>query len=319
MTVTCSIIIRCFNEEKHIGKLLYGISKQTIKDKEIIIVDSGSKDSTLDIVSKFNTRVINIAPSKFSFGRALNLGISEASGEYAVMISAHVYPTKDNWLENLIEPFNDEKVALTYGKQRGDKNTKYSEKQILLKWFPNESKLQKISPFCNNANSAIRRLLWKKIKYDEDLTGLEDIHWAKKAIEKGYYLSYISNAEIIHVHDETPTQIYNRYLREGISLKKAMDKRSISFKEIMSMLVGNIASDLYCAMKEGVLSDNIFEIPMFRMMQMLGTYKGFNKSGDIDWKLKRKFYYPEKIKKDYSKGIEDIERNIDYSGYKDEE
>ena len=50
---SCSVLIRCFNEEKFIGKLLTGIMKQTIKDLEIIIVDSGSTDATLSVASQF--------------------------------------------------------------------------------------------------------------------------------------------------------------------------------------------------------------------------------------------------------------------------
>ena len=47
--MNCSIVIRAYNEEKHIGRLLEGIQHQTIKDVEIILVDSGSTDSTVSI------------------------------------------------------------------------------------------------------------------------------------------------------------------------------------------------------------------------------------------------------------------------------
>lgn len=64
----CSIIIRCYNEEQHIGRLLSGIMSQTIKDIEIILVDSGSTDSTLSIASRFPVKVLHISPQDFSFG-----------------------------------------------------------------------------------------------------------------------------------------------------------------------------------------------------------------------------------------------------------
>ena len=47
--MNCSIVIRAYNEEKHIGRLLEGIKQQTLKDVEIILVDSGSTDRTLAI------------------------------------------------------------------------------------------------------------------------------------------------------------------------------------------------------------------------------------------------------------------------------
>ncbi len=67
-------------------------------------------------------------------------------------------------------PFTNPNIALVYGKQRGNKATKYSEYQIFTKWVPNESNLYQDYPFCNNANAAIRRGLWKQLSYNENLT-----------------------------------------------------------------------------------------------------------------------------------------------------
>ena len=70
----CSIIIRAYNEEDHIGRLLTGIMEQTVKEVEIIVVDSGSSDATVAIASRFPTQILSIAPHEFTFGRSLNLG-----------------------------------------------------------------------------------------------------------------------------------------------------------------------------------------------------------------------------------------------------
>src|SRR5438552_9492978 len=94
-----SIIIRCHNEEEHIGRLLSGILQQTIKDVEIILVDSGSTDATLSIARRYPVRILHIAPQEFSFGRSLNRGCEAAEGELLVFASAHVYPLYKDWLE----------------------------------------------------------------------------------------------------------------------------------------------------------------------------------------------------------------------------
>jgi len=211
-----SIIIRCFNEQEHLGQLLTGIFEQTIPNIEVIIVDSGSTDKTLAVAASFPVIIRTINPDEFSFGRALNIGCSSASGEILVFASAHVYPTHRRWLENLIGPFRDPKVGLTYGKQRGNEKNKYSEHQIFSKWFPEHSVHVQKTPFCNNANAAVRRSLWEMMHYDEELTGLEDIDWARRALDNGYYLSYSAGAEVIHVHDEKYRETFNRYYRESI-------------------------------------------------------------------------------------------------------
>ena len=113
--LTSSIIIRSLNEESHIGKLLYGIQQQTKLPDEIIVVDSGSTDSTLLIASSYGVKIKNIPKDEFSFGRALNIGCEIAKGEILIFLSAHVYPVNKNWLVNILNPFFDPSVVCTYG------------------------------------------------------------------------------------------------------------------------------------------------------------------------------------------------------------
>ena len=142
MNYACSIIIRSFNEEKHIGKLIEGIKRQTLyKDTEVILVDSGSTDDTVKIASQSGVKIVPIAPEEFSFGRALNKGCEVAQGTYLLFASAHVYPVYTDWIEKMLQPFKDEKIALVYGKQIGNEVTKYSESQLFKKWFPEEKPL----------------------------------------------------------------------------------------------------------------------------------------------------------------------------------
>ncbi|MFO7145096.1 family 2 glycosyl transferase, partial [Arthrospira sp. PCC 8006] len=193
--VKCSLVIRCYNEEQHIDRLLSGIMQQTLIDREIIIVDSGSTDATVSIASRYPVKIVSIRPEDFSFGRALNLGCRAASGDIIVIASAHVYPLYKDWLENLLYPFQRPEVALVYGRQRGNEITKYSEHQVFAKWFPETPDPSQMHPFCNNANAAIRRQVWEKLPYDETLTGLEDLDWAKRAQRLGYQIAYQPEAE----------------------------------------------------------------------------------------------------------------------------
>lgn len=132
----CSIIIRAFNEEKHIGKLIRGIKLQhTSHEVEIILVDSGSTDKTVQISEQEGAKIVHIKPEEFSFGYALNLGAEIAEGDILLFASAHVYPVYTNWIDKMLEQFSKDKVALVYGRQIGDENTKYSEHRIFAKWF----------------------------------------------------------------------------------------------------------------------------------------------------------------------------------------
>ncbi len=287
-----SIIIRCYNEEQHIGRLLTGILQQSVKDVEIIVIDSGSTDSTLAIAERYPVKILSIPPEQFSFGCSLNIGCQAASNEIVVIVSAHVYPVYDNWLEALLAPFNDPQVALVYGKQRGNDATRYSERQIFRHWFPNRSSTQQEHPFCNNANAAIRHRVWQQLPYDETLSGLEDLDWAKRAMQQGHRIAYVADAEIVHVHNETPMRIYNRYRREAMAFKRIFPADRIDFGSFLSLLFINITSDYYHAWRDDQLRPNLIDIPLFRLMQFWGTYRGFHNSTPMNDQLKQTFYYP---------------------------
>ncbi|HEY3248781.1 MAG TPA: glycosyltransferase [bacterium] len=287
-----SIVIRCFNEEAHIGRLLDGIMHQTMGDREVLVVDSGSTDATLDIASRYPVRVLTIRPDEFSFGRSLNAGCQAAGGEYVVIASAHTYPVYDDWLEQLLAPFADPQIALVYGRQRGDAGTQYSERQIFSAWFPAQSNPSQTHPFCNNANAAIRRALWSRWPYDEDLTGLEDLDWAHRILAQGYRLAYAANAEVVHVHRETWRQVFLRYRREAMALKRIFPHEHFRFWDVLRLVARNVASDYAHAARERALAANLTAIPTFRLMQFWGTYRGFAHRGPIPRALKQTFYYP---------------------------
>src|SRR5512139_4261810 len=241
--MNCSIIIRAYNEEKHIRRLLEGIRHQTLRDSELILVDSGSTDLTVNIAESHGAHIVRIPPEEFTFGRSLNQGIREATSEYIVIASAHVYPVYPDWLAALLHPLLDAQVALSYGKQRAPVSAKFSEKQIFHQWYPEQGKLHQETAFCNNANAAIRRSLWGQHPYDETLTGLEDLAWAKWAREQGFEISYVAEAEIIHTHEETPRGVFNRYRREAMAYKRIYPESHFSIYDFLRLSSANISSD----------------------------------------------------------------------------
>lgn len=291
----CSIVIRANNEERHIERLLTGILQQTIKEVEVVLVDSGSIDATVAIALKYPVRVLHIQPEDFTFGRSLNLGIDAAKGEFIVIASAHVYPVYPDWLERLLSPFIDPQVALSYGKQRGSSSSKFSENQVFARWFPVESDMSQEHPFCNNANAAIRRSLWEQRPYDDSLSGLEDLDWARWALEQGNKLAYASEAEVVHVHNESSQQIYNRYRREAMAFKRIYPQERFRLVDFVRLVSTNILSDLWHAANKKELGSNWKDILSFRWMQFWGTYQGYRQSGPLTWKLRQTFYYPKGI------------------------
>ena len=290
-----SIIIRAFNEEKYFERLLQGIDAQEYDSGvEVILVDSGSTDNTVSIAEKYNAKIVSIKPEEFTFGYALNVGCRSASGDVFLFASAHVYPLYNNWIEQMIYPFKkDEEVVCVYGKQVGDERSKFSEKELFKSWFPDNSDFNQSHPFSNNANCAILKKAWEKNQYNESLTGLEDLFWAKSMLNKNKKIAYNHLATIVHVHEESYKNILNRYRREAITLKLIYPEMKSSLLKSLQLFWKSIISDLGSAIKEGVYFKCFIEIILFRYCQIYGAHLGFN---DVECKvtkeLRKKFYYP---------------------------
>jgi glycosyltransferase involved in cell wall biosynthesis len=292
-TPRASVVIRCYNEAEHIGKLLAELKRQSFTDYEVIVVDSGSDDGTLDIVRSEDVILEHIRKEDFSFGRSLNIGCRAAKGEFLVFISAHCYPEHEDWLANLLAGFGDEKVAVVYGKQRGIPDSHFSERQIFKSWFPEESIARQEGPFSNNANAAVRRSLWELNPYDESLTGLEDVAWAQQVMREGWWVSYRADAGVIHVHSETPSQIRNRYRREAITFQKVFPGEHFSTWDFLRLSTRNVIADTRAARHNGRVWRDFLPILRFRVSQFAGTYQGFNMRRPPSSDLKQRFYYPE--------------------------
>jgi glycosyltransferase involved in cell wall biosynthesis len=307
--VNCSLVIRAFNEGRHIGRLLEGVRRQTLPEVEVLLVDSGSTDDTVAVAESFGARVLHIPPAEFTFGRSLNLGVRAAARELVVIASAHVYPVYPDWLETLLRPFQEPRVALTYGKQRGPRNAKFSEQQIFHQWYPDASRLRQETAFCNNANAAIRKSLWLQNPYDESLTGLEDLAWAQWARDQGHDIAYVAEAEVVHVHNESPRGVFNRYRREAMAFKRIHPEANFNLYDFARLTAANILSDLWHAAREGALWGQFASIFWFRFMQFHGTRLGYRDSGQLTPQLRETFYYARRrsSKRAAGRAVEPIE------------
>ena len=308
------VVIRSLNEEQHIGRLLTGLSHQTVRPDEIVLVDSGSTDATVEIAARFGARIETIAPADFSFGRSLNLGCKALDTDVLVIASAHVYPLYDSWIEHLVRPLERPEVALSYGRQVGDHRTKFSEQRLMLRWFPAQSTPTQTHPFCNNANAAVRRKVWAELPYDEELTGLEDLDWARRAMARGHLLSYVAEAPVVHVHEESWQRLRDRYRREAIAHKRIYEDQQMSAVEAVGLGVRHTIADYASAARRGALLRNLVAIPSFHAAQFLGAYQGFAQVGDVPASLKRRFYYPVPDA-DPGQGAGEIGAAIDYAAH----
>ena len=194
-----SIIIRTKNEERWVSQCLEGVFSQDYKNFEVILVDNESTDKTIERAKQFNVREI-ITCRDYLPGKALNMGIRMAEGEYIVCLSGHCIPTNVSWLGNLLRNMVEPEIAGVYGRQEPMAFTPDADKRDLLLVFGLDRKVQVKDDFFHNANSLIRRDLWEEIPFDETVTNIEDRVWSRRVLQRGYKIIYEPDASVYHFH-----------------------------------------------------------------------------------------------------------------------
>ncbi len=225
--MSVSIVIPVKNEGKHLRACLDGWNSQTIPVEEIVVIDSGSTDNTLEIARSFsNVTVIEIAGCEFNHGATRNQAIKAATGEFVMMTVGDARPTDDKVLEKMLACFTDESVAGVCGLQvvphDHDKNP--------VEWFRPQSKptsqrfqfteegeydelppdeKHRVTGWDDVVAMYRRRVIQNEIPYREITYG-EDIQWAQEAYRAGYALVYCPAARVYHYHFEDAVITFKR-------------------------------------------------------------------------------------------------------------
>lgn len=298
---TVSIVIRALNEAKWLGQAIEACQSQRLdRDTmvEIVLVDSGSTDDTLKIARSHGANIFHISKEDFTFGRSLNLGCESANGDILVFISAHCIPIGTDWLEKLIAPLKGGQCQYVYGGQSGlAGTTKLSEEQVFAHYFPEGTDLQQDSFFCNNANAAITRETWKKYRFDEDVTGLEDMVLAKAIVNDGGQIGYVGDAGVTHIHEETFQQTKRRYFREALVIRDIMPEVHFNIFDFLRCFCAGVGHDVAAAYKQKKLFSSLTSILAFRFAQYWGTYRGHNEPRVLSRAQKQSYYYPRPAKR----------------------
>lgn len=219
-----SIVIPTLNGGALFRRVLDAVRRQaTSRSVEILCIDSGSTDDTVAIGKELGTEVTTIPRTEFNHGETRNLGIGKASAEIVVLMTQDALPVDDRWLEALLEPFTDERVAGTYARQipRDDadiltrhrlENWVTFGKERIIREIKNRADYDALPPaekykFCNfdNVCSCVRKSVWRRIPFKQ-ADFAEDMEWSRDALLAGWKIVYQPEAQVIHSHNRS--QVY---------------------------------------------------------------------------------------------------------------
>lgn len=231
-----SIIIPTKNGGSRFERTLKAIFENSLDGGfEVIVIDSGSTDGTLDVVRRYPVRLYEIPPHEFGHGKVRNSGARLSEGEFLIFLSQDAIPASNNWLSSLIASFNNDiNIAGVYGKQLPDGDNPMETFFLLntygeryeVKSLPSHTDMPSLRDiFFSNVNSAIRKRVWHDIPLSESVNMSEDQEWSKRALLAGYRIAYVPDAPVYHSHNYGIVSIFKRNYGSGFSLRGLVKER----------------------------------------------------------------------------------------------
>lgn len=209
--IKSSICITLLNEFSNVTKLLDSVLSQVKKDNEIIFVDGGSTDGTVELIKFFEKEYSNIKLMIYPGSRSVcrNIGVKRASGDIIVMTDAGCVVDKD-WLKKITSPFKETDVDVVAGFYRMVGETPFQKAEaVYLGTSPQEFNVNFLP---STRSIAFRKSIWEKVEgFPEDLNGAaEDTVFNYKLIKANAKIARVKTAQVEWKMPNTIKEFFNK-------------------------------------------------------------------------------------------------------------
>ncbi len=272
------------------------LSQKTDFDFEISVIDSGSRDGTLDVLARYPVRLARIPNEEFDHGLTRNRGIREARGDIVVLLTQDAVPLDDRWLSRLVGVFDDPAVVGAYCHQVPRPDCSPWIRDRLRGWtrgdgvpeirtLPPEVAFESLSPgerlrlvAFDDVASAVRRSVALRIPFPRRRFG-EDIAWGRAAILAGGALAMVPGAVVMHSNNRSIWYEFRRIILDHRNLHDLVGLHQVPtlrhvfvFSAHATLRLSGVVlrSDLPLSARIGAL----LRTPWFAFTQNLGQYLG---------------------------------------------
>lgn len=221
-----TIVIPTYNAEGYMHKLLKAIDEQSISEYELIIIDSSSKDKTVEISKQYTDNIVVIPQNEFDHGGTRAKAANIAKGDILVYLTQDALPYNDTCIEKLVELFKDKSVGAAYGRQLSYEDTSLFGKHLREFNYPDEIILRtkndiekygiKTAQLSNSFAAYRKEVLLETGNFKDGLILGEDVYTGAKMILAGYSLVYTSEAKVYHSHSYSIWEEFKRYFDIGV-------------------------------------------------------------------------------------------------------
>ncbi len=249
-----SIIMRSFNEAWALRETLPALAAQEYKNWELIVIDSGSTDSSAELIRGAQPEhFIQISPHEYNPAWVMNYGMQLARSEFGIFLNADATPQGTRWLRPLVEALLDPQVAAVFGRQVPRPGCKAVFARDYERCFGENRESANWEHFFSMASSGIRRDIWARRGFNRWMQYSEDDEYTRWCRAQGFKIIYAPESVAMHSHNYTPAQAYKRSFGEARALAAVWPGGRTDFDFPRTVFLGwlNDASrDLfYCARK----------------------------------------------------------------------
>lgn len=293
-----SVIVPTKNGADLLRKHLPRILEQRGVNIEIIAVDSGSRDGTVDLLRHHGATVVSIDPRSFNHGLTRNLGASYARGRLLVFVNQSTMPADQYWLANLISPLDrdlelagacsrvlphEDADVLTRRDGLRDPSAAAERRRVAITGNLDYAALShhQLRVFINfhTVSAAIRPQVLERIPFREVRMG-EDVFWAKDVMEAGYAIQHEPSSVVFHSHRYSYLEILQRNVDDGM-VNREIVGRTIAQTELVPMIEAMVHDDWgyleqECRMPDQELDNWRLTSTLRRVSQIVGQYIGVN-------------------------------------------
>jgi GT2 family glycosyltransferase len=315
-----SIVLAVKNSARRLEELLPLVLGQRVGDPiEIVAVDTGSTDDTVDVLRRFEATVASVAPHCVNTGMIRNLAVPYARGRLLVFLDQGALPADDRWLANLVAPLdNDPAMAAVCSRVlphpkadplarrdglRAPRASAARRTRAITDWaeylaLPGD-RLTDFLQF-HRISAAIRPEVFKRIPFPDNEAGQEQL-WAKEVLEAGFRIRHEPSSVVCHSPGEAFAEILKRAVDQGRASRRLAEP-TIADRELDTALTSLVQDDWKylarkCRLDESELERWQVIAAWRRMAQVVGQWLGAG-AGPAPPKVSPPRYLFERLKND---------------------
>lgn len=267
-----TVVILTFNGETYLSQILEALRTQNYQNKlDVLIIDSGSSDSTLDIIANFpEVQLVQIPNKEFGHGRTRNYAASLVTTDVIAYLTQDAIPSNEYWAAELVAPFTySERIVAVMGKQIPRRGCfpllKYEIQRVfeglgsdlgttvyeIADADQHNEGLLTAKAFYSDVNSAARRnFLLNTVPY-RDVRYAEDQLFGMDLLRAGFLKAYSPSASVEHSNDLTLVEYGQRVFDETLALREiGRDVQKISWQSKLRLTANGILGDSFRILRD---------------------------------------------------------------------